>query len=81
MSTRETWIELHHSAIVEVAWRGRGGYWLSWSPRIQHGPYHDKLAALLAASHALGLRGVDCDWRRDVGPGRFYYRSHRAVSP
>jgi hypothetical protein len=84
MITRETWIELHHSAIVDVAWRPRGrsrGYWLSWSPRIEHGPYPNKIAAMLAASHALGLRGVDCDWRRDVGPGRFYYLSRRAVSP
>lgn len=75
MSTRETWIALHHSASVDLEWRPRRGrgYWLSWSPRIAHGPYPSKLSALLAASHALGLRGVDCDWRLDVGAGRLFH--------
>jgi hypothetical protein len=64
-SQREQWIELHRSAYVEI-WH-KGGWWLSWSPRLEHGPFRTRLDALLAAAHALGLRGVDADWRRLAG--------------
>lgn len=77
------WIELHHSACVSITYRPRSlhnGYWLSWSPRIEHGPFRTCLEALLAASHALGLRGIDCDWRRDVGGERLYWLSPKRAA-
>jgi hypothetical protein len=68
----EQWIELHRSACVELLHEpryasSRRGWWLSWSPRLVHGPFPTRLAALLAAAHALGLRGVDSTWRRIAG--------------
>jgi hypothetical protein len=59
----EQWIDLRRSACVELRRARNGVTWLRWSPNIEHGPYRTRFAALLAASHALGLRGIDSAWR------------------